>query len=157
SVARVPPRAHDPRPAMSAGPGPIPTQALVALLCLIWGSTWLVIQEGLADLPPLTAAATRFAVAFAVMALVAPWLAGKEGGSPPPAKLWVVVGCSNFAISYGIVYLTETVLPSGIVSVLWAVFPLLMAGASHVVLGERLRPVQWAGLVVGFLGVAMLF
>ena len=33
-------------------PSPLTSSLLVALLCLIWGSTWLVIQEGLEDLPP---------------------------------------------------------------------------------------------------------
>jgi drug/metabolite transporter (DMT)-like permease len=146
----------DPTPAPYV-PGPLLTQVLVAVLCLVWGSTWLVIQEGLVDLPPLTSAGLRFAIAFAVMCLVAPRLARREGGTRPPVRLWVVVGSLNFGVSYAIVYLTETVLPSGIVSVLWAVFPLLMAVSGHYLLGERLRPVHWLGFGVGFVGVAMLF
>lgn len=138
-------------------PGPLLTQALVAVMCLIWGSTWLVIQEGLADLPPLTSAGVRFVIAFAVMCAVAPRLARFEGGDPPPPKLWLIIGTTNFGISYAIVYTAETVLPSGIVSVLWAVFPLLMAVSGHFLLAETLRPVHWLGFGIGFAGVAMLF
>mgnify|MGYP006210139851 CR=1 FL=1 len=36
------------------------------LLCLVWGSTWLVIKEGLKDLPVLSSAAYRFALAAAI-------------------------------------------------------------------------------------------
>ena len=43
----------------------------------------------------------------------------------------MTVGCLNFGVSYGIVYTTETVLPSGLVSVLWAVFPLMMAASGQ--------------------------
>ena len=57
------------------GPGPLTTYLLIALLCLIWGSTWLVIKEGLRDLPPFTSCAVRFTLASAVFALLAGWLA----------------------------------------------------------------------------------
>lgn len=130
----------------------------VALMCAIWGSTWVVIAEGLDDLPPFTSAAARFAVAALLMAWVARRWAAREGGAPPPRHLVLVMGTCNFSISYGIVYWTETRLPSGLVSVLWAVFPMLMAGVGHFFLpGERLRARQWLGMLVGFGGVAYLF
>ncbi|MGA1608195.1 MAG: DMT family transporter, partial [Planctomycetota bacterium] len=138
-------------------PGPALTRVLVAVLCLIWGSTWLVIQEGLDDLPPLTSAGVRFALAFAVMVFLAPRLARREGGGTPPARLWVLVGTLNFAVSYAIVYVTETVLPSGLVAVLWAVFPLMAAVPGHFLLGERLGPRQLVGLLLGFVGTCLLF
>jgi drug/metabolite transporter (DMT)-like permease len=132
--------------------------AAVAAMCLIWGSTWLVIREGLRDLPPFTSAGVRFVVAGAAMTLIAPLVRRLEGGRPPPAWLWIVVGLTNFATSFGIVYWCETRLPSGLVSVLWSVFPLLMAVAGHFLLpGERLRVVHAAGFVSGFAGVALLF
>ena len=138
-------------------PGPALIRVLVALLCLIWGSTWLVIQEGLDDLPPLTSAGVRFALAFAVMCFAAPRLARREGGGTPPPRLWIVVGTLNFAVSYAIVYVTETVLPSGLVAVLWAVFPLMAAVPGHFVLGERLGVRQLTGLLLGFVGTCFLF
>lgn len=130
----------------------------VSLLCLIWGSTWLVIREGLRDLPPFTSAGARFAVAAAVMALLARRLAAREGGAAPGLRITLALGGLCFGASYGIVYWTETRLPSGLVSVLWAVFPMLMAAAGHVALpGERLRPRQWTGFAAGFAGVVVLF
>jgi drug/metabolite transporter (DMT)-like permease len=61
-------------------------------------------------------------------------------------------------VSYGLVYSAETVIPSGLTSVLWAVFPMMTALLAHVWLpGERLRARQWLGFSVGLLGVAVLF
>jgi drug/metabolite transporter (DMT)-like permease len=57
---------------------------LIALLCLVWGSTWIVIAGGLRDLPPFTSAAARFVVAALVMSAIAPALGRREGGSIPP-------------------------------------------------------------------------
>ncbi|MCA9320729.1 MAG: EamA family transporter, partial [Planctomycetes bacterium] len=84
----------------------------LATLCLIWGSTWLVIKQGLQDLPPLTSAGIRFLVAAPLMAGVAAVLGRREGGGPPSGRLTLVLGLGNFGISFGIVYYCETVLPS---------------------------------------------
>jgi uncharacterized membrane protein len=121
----------------------------MALLCLIWGSTWIVIQGGLRDVPPITSAAARFVVAAIAMTAVAHFLHRREGGERPPWKLSLALGGLNFAASYGIVYWTETRLPSSLVSVLWSVFPMLTAISGHFFLpAERLRGRQWAGFAV---------
>jgi len=131
--------------------------ALIALLCLVWGSTWLVIKDGLRDLPPFTSAAARFLVAALALSALAPFLARREGGTKPPWRLSLVLGGLNFGASYAIVYWTETKIPSGVTSVLWAVFPMMMAASSSWFLaGERLKPRQWIGFALGFAGVVLL-
>lgn len=139
-------------------PSPLVVRALIAVLCLIWGSTWLVIKGGLRDLPPFTSAGVRFAVAAVIMIGVVAMLGRREGGEKPPVWLWVVQGTTSFALSYGIVYYTETILPSGLVSLLFGVYPMLQALAGHFFLdGEHLRPYQWIGFGVGLLGLILLF
>lgn len=145
-------------PPVVAPPSRLAVHVLVGVLCLVWGSTWIVIQGGLEDLPPFTSAAARFAVAALCMLAIAPWLARREGGERPPRRLVLALGTLNFAASYGIVYWSETVLPSGLTCVLWAVYPMMQAVAGHLFLpGERLVGRQWLGFAVGFLGVALLF
>ena len=150
-----------PTPTAEARHG-VPSRALVigliGLLCLIWGSTWFVIQAGLEDLPPLTSAGVRFAIAALVMAGVAAFMRGREGGRSPRPLLWVTLGTINFAGSYSIVYISETTLPSGLVAVLWSIYPMLMAICGHLFLpGEQLRRLHWIGFVLGFLGIVLLF
>lgn len=142
----------------AARPRPAVLVAVVALLCLVWGSTWIVIQAGLEDLPPFTAAGARFTIAAIGMTILAALLADREGGDPPPRHLVLAMGFLNFGASYGIVYWVETRVPSALVAVLWAAYPILLAVVSTVLLpGERLRGRQWFGLVVGFVGLAVLF
>lgn len=139
-------------------PSAVRIRVLLGVLCLIWGSTWIVIKEGLRDLPPLTSAGIRFAVAAVVMVAVAGMLSRREGGTAPPWWLSVIQGTMNFAISYGLVYHAETVLPSGLVSLMWGVYPMLQALAGHHFLeGERLRRRQWIGFAVALTGLAVLF
>ncbi len=141
----------------STGPSPLVVHGLVAVLCIVWSSTWWAIRVSLLDLPPCTAAACRFLLAGALMAAVCAALRNREPGSAPPFWLWATMGATNFAASYGILYATETVVPSGIAAVLWAVFPVLMASAGHLFLGERLRPLQALGFAIAFLGTAAMY
>jgi drug/metabolite transporter (DMT)-like permease len=140
------------------GAGALRTVLLTALLCLIWGSTWVVIQGGLESLPPFGSAAARFTLAALCMSALAPLLSGREGGTRPGWRLSAVLGTLNFGASYGIVYWSETRLPSGLTAVLWAVYPMLQAVNGHLALpGERLAPRQTLGFALGFAGVVTLF
>ena len=139
-------------------PSPALVRGCIVLLCLIWGSTWVVIKGGLRDLPPFTSAGARFAIAALIMIGVAALFGAREGGKKPPVWLWLVQGTTNFAMSYGIVYHAETVLSSGLVSLLFGVYPMLQAAAGHYFLDEeRLRPIQWLGFGVGLAGLVLLF
>lgn len=150
--AAPPPRAVPPAAGTAA------QTAAFVVLCLVWSSTWLVIKEGLEDLPTFGSAAARFLIAGLVMLPLAPRLARREGGTPPATWLWLVVGTMQFAFSFGVVYWSEQHLPSALVSLLWATYPLLIAVAGRIVLpDERLGARQWLGLSVGFAGVALLF
>ena len=129
----------------------------IALLCVVWSSTWWAIRVCLADQPPLSSAAVRFVLAGALMAALAPWLRRREVAPPPKTWLWLVAGACNFAGSYGVLYVAETAVPSGLAAVLWAIFPLLMAGSAVLFLGERLRAQQVLGFVVAFGGIVTVF
>lgn len=151
-------RAVAPLPVSPKSPSGFTVALLLALLCAIWGSTWIVIRGGLEVLPPFTSAAARFVVAAFAMTLVTAFLRKREGGTSPPAWLWVTLGTLNFFGSYAIVYHTETLLPSGLVALLWGVFPMLSALAGHFfVAGERLRAAHWVGFGLGLAGLALLF
>lgn len=142
----------------SRAPSRLTIALAFAVLCAVWGSTWLVIKQGLEDLPVFSSAAIRFTVAAAAFILLAPRLHRAEGGDRPGPALWLTMGVFNFGITYGVVYWGEQVLPSGLASVLWGVFPILIAVSGHLFLpGERLVGPQWIGFCVGLAGVAVLF
>ncbi len=147
--------------APAAGPSEVSrlvVMALIGVCCAIWGSTWLVIRHGIADVPPFTAAALRFLLAVPVMSGVAALLARREGGVAPPWWLSAVMGTLNIGASFGIVYWSEQFLPSGLASILWGTFPILMAISSHRFLpGERLSLRHGFGFPLGFAGVVVLF
>lgn len=139
-------------------PRPAVVYGLMGMISAVWGSTWLVIRVGLDDLPPLFGAGVRFLVAALVMQVLVHFFGAREGGSRPPRSVVVAHGVCQFAGNFALVYWCETVIPSGLVSVLWATFPLMMALTGHFVTrAERLHGRQWFGLVLAFGGVASLF
>ncbi len=72
--------------------------------------------------------------------------------------LWLVNGVLFFSVSYGVVYWSEQYVPSGLASILFATFPLLVTLFAHVLLpGEPLRPRAGAGAVVAFVGIMVIF
>jgi drug/metabolite transporter (DMT)-like permease len=134
------------------------TNTLMVALCLVWGSTWLAIKFGLHDIPPLTAATARFALAGVCMSLIVPVWAKREGGDKPPALVTWTYGLFQFAFNFALVYIGETMIPSGLVAVLWSVFPIFVALGGHFITRkERLSASKWFGIAVSFVGVVSLF
>ena len=127
-------------------------------MTLIWGTTWAAIRVGLSGIPPFKAIALRFAIACAILLVVAWWRGIPLGRRPHERLLWVVNGLLFFCVSFGVVYWAEQFVPSGLTAVLFSLFPLFVALLAHVALpGERLNARAGVGVVIAFLGVAVMF
>jgi drug/metabolite transporter (DMT)-like permease len=136
---------------------PLKTSAM-ALLCIIWGSTWAVIQIGLRGIPPLTGVGLRFAIAGLLLLVLAFALRVPLGRRRQEWWLWLINGTLAFSVSYGVVYWSEQWLPSGLTSVLFATYPLFVAIMAHFALpGESLAAPEVVGSLLGFGGVAVIF
>jgi len=125
---------------------------------LIWGTTWAAIRLGLEGLPPFTGVSLRFLVAGALLVAVAPALGVRFTWSRREVGLWLINGALAFSGSYTVVYWAEQYIPSGLAAVLFATYPLFVAGLAHLALPEeRLTARAMGGVLLGFLGVAVIF
>jgi len=128
------------------------------LLCIIWGSTWLVIKVGYGGLGPFNVAGIRFAIAAIVLAIVvplagAPWPRGRVEWT-----LVAFVGVLLFLGDYGLIYWAEQYIDSGLTAILFGTFPLLTMAFAHVyVPGERMTRRKLMGGIAASLGVVALF
>jgi drug/metabolite transporter (DMT)-like permease len=128
------------------------------LLVLIWGTTWAVIRVGLEGVPPFTGVALRFTLAGALLLALGPVFGVRLGRGRHERPLWLMNGLLSFCISYSVVYWCEQYIPSGLAAVLFATYPLFVAVLAHLLLpGERLAPAGALGLLLGFVGVAVIF
>jgi drug/metabolite transporter (DMT)-like permease len=126
-------------------------------LCLIWGSTWLAIKVGLRDLPPITFAGIRFAIAAALLFVV---IAAQRLPLPRTTADWRLLawtGFLNITANYALVFWGEQYLASGLAALLNATIPLFGLPLAHrYVAGEQLTPTKVAGVLLGIAGVAVV-
>jgi drug/metabolite transporter (DMT)-like permease len=126
-------------------------------IAALWGSTWLFIRLGLRDLPPLLFAGTRMGIAAALLAPFA--LRGgawRELAGPARGRV-ALVGLFQIALPYGLMFVAQQWVPSGLSAVLFATFPVWIALLARLLLpGERLTPSRLASAALGVAGVAVL-
>lgn len=132
--------------------------ALYALLCLIWGSTWLVIKVGYGGLGPLNVAALRFFIAGLAFVALLPALGARwpAGRTEWLVVIWVAVVL--FGGDYGLIYWAEQSLDSGLTAILFATLPLITIAFAHVyVPADRITIRKLTGTLLAFFGVVGLF
>jgi drug/metabolite transporter (DMT)-like permease len=127
-----------------------------AAIYLIWGSTYLGIRYAVETIPPLLMMGVRHTVAGL---LVYVW-ARRRGTTAPTRKQWgyaAVAGLLLFLGGHGTLAWAEQRVASGLAALLCATLPLWTVLISRVDGSERkLGAKAWAGLVLGFAGVALL-
>ncbi len=130
---------------------------LLGLLSLLWGGSFFFNQVAVAELPPLTVVAARVVLAAAVLWAVL--RARGEAAPRTPAALvaFAGMGVLNNAIPFTLIVWGQTQIASGVAAILNASTPLFTVLLAHVLTrDERLTPARVAGVVVGFLGVAVM-
>jgi drug/metabolite transporter (DMT)-like permease len=128
------------------------------ILCGIWGSTWLFIKLGLEDLPPLTFAGIRFLIASTILFSL---IAARRLSLPRARRDWILLaatGVLSFSLNYGLLFWGEQYISSGLAALLQATIPAFGLVFAHFYLpGERLTTTKIIGVVMGVLGVAVIF
>jgi drug/metabolite transporter (DMT)-like permease len=132
--------------------------ALYVLLCVIWGSTWLVIKIGYGGLGPFNVAALRFLLAGAVLAVIIPALGTRWPRGRLEWSVVVFVGIALFGADYGLIYWGEQFIDSGLTAILFATLPLFTVALAHLYIpGDRITARKLSGTLVAFAGVVALF
>jgi len=127
-----------------------------AVMCAIWGTTWLAIKLSLHYVPPITGVGVRFVLAGLLLAALAAALGKRTTLAALPWHLVGVLAVFMFGINYVLTYTAETHVGSGMTAVLFGTFPFFMFGFGRVA-GERSGPLVWLGAAIAFGGVALIF
>lgn len=131
--------------------------AVYAGMCLIWGSTWIMIKIGLRGAPPMTAVAVRFITAAAVVFGIITVRRRKIPRTRRFLLLGLFLGVFHFAVPYVLVYWGEQHISSGLTAVLYSTMPICVALLARLFIGDSLTLPRIAGIAVGFSGVWVIF
>jgi drug/metabolite transporter (DMT)-like permease len=123
----------------------------------LWSTGFIGAKFGLPDAEPLTFLSLRYAIVLVLMGALAwatraPW--------PRTAREWLHIGVSGLlvhAVYLGGVFMAiGKGLPAGVAALVVGLQPVLTALGAGAWLGERVRPTQWLGLALGFVGVGLV-
>lgn len=144
---------------------PVPTDraldlggtVIVIFLCMCWGLNQIAIKYALPDIPPLTQAAIRSSGAAILI-----WLYARARGislemRDPTLAAGVLVG-SLFALEFALLYwgLIYTTASRAVLFLYLAPFVVVL-GSYFRQGSDRFDWMQWAGLLMSFLGMAIAF
>ena len=126
-------------------------------MCLIWGSTWMMIKIGLRGAPPMTAVGLRFVLAGVLIGAI---VASRRLRFPRSRKFLVLcayLGVCHFAVPYLLVYWAEQQISSGLTAVLYSTMPFMVAILARGLVGDSLDLRKVIGIVIGVAGVWFIF
>lgn len=127
-----------------------------ALFVAIWSTGWVSARYGADYADPLTFLTLRYALAFTALLILilvarAAWPKGRHTVHAMISGVLlhaIYLGGVWYAIAHG--------LPTGISGLIAAIQPILTAFLAPWLLRERISPIQWIGIVLGFLGIALV-
>ena len=131
--------------------------SLLLACCLFWGFQQILIKTTVGEVPPLWQAALRFAGATALLWL---WCAvrGVELFTHDGTLKAGLLAGVLFAAEFSCIYLGLRDTTASRLTVFLYTSPFVVAVLlPRLVPSERLRPVQWVGLVIAFAAVAFAF
>jgi drug/metabolite transporter (DMT)-like permease len=140
------------RPSMSAA-----DWLLLIGLSLLWGGSFFFAKIAVSELPPLTVALGRVAIAAAILVTLA-----RVTGVGLPATLsdwrpYALMGLLNNVIPFTLLFWGQTHIPSGLAAILNATTPLFTVVVAHVATAdEKLNAARLAGLAAGLAGVVVM-
>ena len=134
---------------------PAADAALVGLFVFLWGSAFNGAKVVVAEWTPLWGLALRFA-ATAPLLLVIMLAAGQRLPRGADLGRVVLMGLLGTGGYLAFSWMAMARMPSGLVAVVTATAPLFVAFGEVVFQGRRLAPAAWLGLLLGWIGVAVL-
>ena len=125
--------------------------------CLIWSTVWLAIKIGVHDLPPLSFAGWRLVLA---LVLLTPIFLAKPHLLREITSNWRLIAATGFlllGVNYALVFWGAQYVSSGLTAVLQATTPVFGVCFAFVMARESIRRNEVIGVVVGLLGIVLIF
>ncbi len=129
---------------------------LFAVMCLVWGLTWLPVKVGSTHVPPVFLAAVRFSIAGLLMLV---W-AGRDLPRVPKEAWPRLIGTALLlnTANYTLLFWGTARAPTGLAAIVnFATIPIYTLLASRMIEGVRIDGRKIAALALGTVGLGFLF
>ncbi|MEO1406913.1 MAG: DMT family transporter, partial [Pseudomonadota bacterium] len=131
--------------------------ALLFLLSVLWGGSFFFVAVAVGELPPLTVVVLRTGIAALTLIMILrlqreafPFAKGAIGA-------FFIMGFLNNLAPFSLLFWAQTMIPSGLASILNATTPIFSIIVAHFLLAdERMAANKAIGILFGFLGVVVL-
>lgn len=130
---------------------------LYALICVIWGMTWLAIKMQLGTVPIIWSLIYRFSLAAAIFFLISFLKGNHLRFSVKYHFMMATLGLFLFGLNYILFYIGSSYLISGLVAVTAASLTILNVVNSRLFLKTPISPQVTIGSVLGLLGLVIIF
>ncbi|WP_306225177.1 DMT family transporter [Bosea beijingensis] len=130
--------------------------ALFAVMCLVWGLTWLPVKVGSTHVPPVFLAAARFSIAGFLMLL---W-AGRDVFKVPGGAWPRLIGTALLlnTANYTLLFWGTKHAPTGLAAIVnFATIPIYTLLASRAIEGVRIDGRKLVAIALGTVGLGFLF
>ena len=123
---------------------------------LMWSSAFASARIIVQAAPPLSTLAIRFVISGLIGVAIARALGQSWRLTPAQWRATIVFGLSQNALYLGFNFVAMQTIEASLAAIIASTMPLLVAAASWLLLGERLRPLGLIGLIGGFAGVMLI-
>ncbi|MFQ6673660.1 MAG: DMT family transporter [Fidelibacterota bacterium] len=130
------------------------------LVTFLWSTSFVIIKLGLDEIPPLTFAGLRYALAFLFLlpfVFHPKYLGDLKNISGRGWVKLVILGLLFYTFTQGAQFVGLSLLPAVTVSLLLNFTPLLVAIMGIFLLAEKPNFLQWSGIVVFLIGIGTYF
>ena len=125
--------------------------------CLLWSGTFLFIKLGVAEIPPVSFAWVRLAIALTVLAPLALGRADYRTAPPGVLARLAAAGVVLLGVNYGLLYWGARVIPSGLTAILQSATPIFALVFGALIGAEQATTRKLLALGAGLGGVALIF
>ncbi|WP_299825248.1 DMT family transporter [uncultured Roseobacter sp.] len=134
------------------------TRAILAGLAfaLMWSSAFTSARIIVADASPLAALTLRYLISGLLGVAIARALGQSWHLTPAQWRATILFGILQNAVYLGLNFVAMQTIEASVAAIIASTIPLLVALAGWAFLGEGLRPLSFAGLVAGVVGVGLI-
>ena len=131
---------------------------LYALMCILWGFTWMYLKISLQEMPLYKGLSIRFISAGVIFWIIYFLKSEKVQLTKDLRRVYILFTLFNFSLCYYLTYWGTKFVFSNLGAILWSLLPLCVAFMAHFYLpDDKLTRRKFGGIIIGLVGSILLF